>query len=135
MNAGVRPKVGLLALTLELYETLAPGLRASREAWLRQALIPALQPHADVLFEAAVFRREDIESTVARFETAGADALAGRPADVFPQPADAARPAAHATAPGHLEYAGTAGGGSVLHAGSTWSTTTVCTARRIWPAS
>ena len=75
MNAGVRPKVGLLALTLELYETLAPGLRASREAWLRQALIPALQPHADVLFEAAVFRREDIESTVARFETAGADAL------------------------------------------------------------
>ena len=28
MNAGVRPKVGLLALTLELYETLAPGLRA-----------------------------------------------------------------------------------------------------------
>ena len=42
MNAAVRPKVGLLALTLELYETLAPGLRASREAWLRQALIPAL---------------------------------------------------------------------------------------------
>ena len=75
MNAGVRPKVGLLALTLELYETLAPGLRGSREAWLRQALIPALQPHADVLFEAAVFRREDIESAVSRFEINGADVI------------------------------------------------------------
>jgi hypothetical protein len=32
MNAGARPRVGVLALTLELYETLAPGLRASREA-------------------------------------------------------------------------------------------------------
>ena len=29
-------------------------------------MIPALQPHADVLFEAAVFRREDIESAVAQ---------------------------------------------------------------------
>ena len=75
MNAGVRPKVGVLALTLELYETLAPGVRASREAWLRQALIPALAPHAEVLFDAAVFRREDIESAVARFEIDGADAI------------------------------------------------------------
>jgi L-arabinose isomerase len=75
MNAGARPRVGVLALTLELYETLAPGLRASREAWLRRTLIPALQPRADVLFEAAVFRREDIESTAARFETDGADAI------------------------------------------------------------
>ena len=35
MNPSVRPKVGLLALTLELYETLVPELRAAREAWLR----------------------------------------------------------------------------------------------------
>ncbi|MHB8973009.1 MAG: L-arabinose isomerase family protein [Pirellulaceae bacterium] len=75
MNAGVRPTVGLLALTLELYETLAPGLRGSREAWLRQALIPALQPHAEVLFETAVFRREDIESAVSRCEINGADVI------------------------------------------------------------
>jgi len=75
MNAVVRPKVGLLALTLELYESLVPELRASREAWLRRAIIPALQPHADVLFDAAVFHREDIEATVARFEAGGVDAL------------------------------------------------------------
>ncbi|NLX53847.1 MAG: hypothetical protein GXY58_01895 [Planctomycetaceae bacterium] len=75
MNTSARPKVGLLALTLELYETLTPGLRAAREAWLRQVLIPAVEPHADVLFDAAVFRRSDIESTVAGFEQAGADAL------------------------------------------------------------
>ncbi len=75
MNVRMRPKIGLLALTLELYESLAPGLRGSREAWLREALLPALQPYGDVLFEAAVFRREDIESAVSRFETAGADAV------------------------------------------------------------
>jgi hypothetical protein len=65
MNTSLRPKVGLLALTLELYETLVPELRASREAWLRRKVIPALQSHADVLFDAAVFRREDIESAAA----------------------------------------------------------------------
>ena len=70
-----RPKVGLLALTLEFYETLAPGLRASREAWVRQAVIPALQPHSDILFRSAVFRRDDIERTVAEYEAAGAEAL------------------------------------------------------------
>ena len=75
MNQTVRPKVGLLALTLELYETLQPDLRASREAWLRRAVIPALQDQADILFTRAVFRREDIEAAVAEFEAARADAL------------------------------------------------------------
>jgi len=75
MTAAIRPRVGLLALTLELYETLAPGLRAAREAWLRESLIPALTPQADVLFEAAVFRRDDIQAAVTRFESAGADAV------------------------------------------------------------
>ena len=75
MKQTVRPKVGLLALTLELYETLLPELRASREAWLRRAVIPALQRDADILFTRAVFRREDIEAAVAEFEAARADAL------------------------------------------------------------
>ena len=70
-----RPKIGLLALTLELYETLAPGLRASREAWVRREILPALEPHADVLFQAAVFRREEIEATLAGYEAAGVDGL------------------------------------------------------------
>lgn len=75
MKQTTRPKAGLLALTLELYETLLPDLRGSREAWLRRAVIPALEQEADVFFTRAVFRREDIEAAVAEFEAAGADAL------------------------------------------------------------
>jgi L-arabinose isomerase len=71
----LRPKVGLLALTLELYETLAPELRTDREEWVRREIAPALSPAAEVLFDRAVFRAEDIASAVARFEAAGADAL------------------------------------------------------------
>jgi L-arabinose isomerase len=71
----VRPKIGLLALTLELYETLLPDLRASREKWLRKTVLPGLKKQADVLFERAVFRREDIETVVAGFEATKVDAL------------------------------------------------------------
>ena len=70
-----RPKIGLLALTLELYESLLPSLRASREAWLRHTVIPALGSHTDVQFQGALFRREDIDAAVASFEAGGADAL------------------------------------------------------------
>ena len=70
-----RPKVGLLGLTLELYETLAPGLREEREAWVRRELLPALAPLADVSFPGAVFRRAEADAAVARFESEGADAL------------------------------------------------------------
>ena len=69
------PKIGLLALTLELYETLAPGLRSSREAWVRRALLPPLAADADVLFDRAVFRRDDVESKVRQFEASGIDLL------------------------------------------------------------
>jgi L-arabinose isomerase len=70
-----RPKVGLLALTLELYETLAPGLRGGREQWLRREVLPALAPVADVVFEGAVCRRQDVDQAVRRLESSGADAL------------------------------------------------------------
>ncbi len=75
MNPPLRPRVGLLGLTLEYYETLAPSLRASREDWVRRAVVPALQSQADVLFESAVFRREDIERAVTSFEAQGLDAV------------------------------------------------------------
>ena len=39
----LRPKIGLLALSLELYETLAPDLRPQREAWVRRQVLPALE--------------------------------------------------------------------------------------------
>ena len=35
-----KPRIGLLALTLELYEQLLPELRAKRERWLREAVLP-----------------------------------------------------------------------------------------------
>jgi len=73
-NTG-RPKVGLLALTLEYYETLAPELRASREAWLRCEVLPALGPLADVNFRRAAFQREEIEAVVAAYEAEGAEIL------------------------------------------------------------
>ncbi len=70
-----RPKVGLLALTLELYESLDPALRADRDRWVRESVLPALEQFADVEFDGAVFRREDVERVVGGFEAAGADAL------------------------------------------------------------
>jgi L-arabinose isomerase len=71
----LRPKVGLLALTLELYETLAPELRRNREEWVRHEIVPALSPAAEVFFDRAVFRADDVAATVAHFEAAQADAL------------------------------------------------------------
>jgi len=70
-----KPRVGLLALTLELYETLLPDLRWQRERWLREKVLPALAAEADVQFDRAVFRSEDIRAAVSAFETAGVDCL------------------------------------------------------------
>ncbi len=71
----MRPKVGLLALTLELYEALAPDLREEREQWLRRQVLPELEPLADVIFDRAVYEREEVERIVSSFETQGMDAL------------------------------------------------------------
>lgn len=71
----IRPRIGLLALTLELYETLVPDLRQERETWLRRDLVPALEAFADVAFDQAVCRREDVDAAVAGFEAKDADAL------------------------------------------------------------
>ncbi len=70
-----KPRVGLLALTLELYERLAPALRPGREQWVRNAVLPALEPAADVVFGGAAFRRADVDARVAEIEAAGCDAL------------------------------------------------------------
>jgi len=70
-----KPRVGLLALTLEFYETILPHLRAQREAWIRETVAPALEPVAEVRFERAVFRREDIDAAVRELERAGSEAI------------------------------------------------------------
>ncbi len=72
---GVRPKVGLLGLTLEFYEEAAPDLREGREAWVRREVLPALEPVADVTFGGAAFTRQAVAARVAEFEAAGCDAL------------------------------------------------------------
>ena len=70
-----RPRIGLLALTLELYETTAPKLRPGRERWLQEAVLPALALVAEVQFTRAVCRREDVDAVVAGYESSEVDAL------------------------------------------------------------
>ena len=71
----LKPKVGLLALTLELYEELAPALRGEREKWVRDRMIPAMSSFADVRFSRAASRREEIDQVVAEYEAAKVDVL------------------------------------------------------------
>lgn len=70
-----RPRVGLLGLTLGLYEDTSADLRPGRERWVREHVLPALEPTVEVLFEGAVWTRSDVERTVARYEQQNADAL------------------------------------------------------------
>ena len=70
-----KPRVGLLALTLEFYERGGPEIRQGREQWIHNAILPALADVADVSFSSACFRREDIERTVLGFEADGCDVL------------------------------------------------------------
>lgn len=63
-----RPRIGVLALTLDLYESLAPTLRTERETWVRRAVLPRLAEFADIEFEGAVFRRKDIGRVVSEYE-------------------------------------------------------------------
>lgn len=70
-----RPKVGLLGLTLEFYEALAPAIRKERDAWVRREVLPALKTQARIEFDGAVYRAEDIEGRVRAFEASGCEAI------------------------------------------------------------
>jgi L-arabinose isomerase len=70
-----KPRIGLVALTLELYEQLLPALREDRERWLRAEVLPRLGKFAEVQFDRAVYTREGIEAAVRSFEAGGVDAL------------------------------------------------------------
>lgn len=70
-----RPKVGLLGLTLEFYESRSAAIREEREAWVRRELLPALKPHARVDFAGAVYCAESIDRRVRHFEEAGCEAI------------------------------------------------------------
>ena len=51
-DTAVRPKVGLLALALERYEELAPGLREGREQWVRERVLPAAKRQLELAADA-----------------------------------------------------------------------------------
>ncbi|MGD2176054.1 MAG: hypothetical protein PVJ27_11670, partial [Candidatus Brocadiaceae bacterium] len=70
-----RPKIGLLGLTLGLYEEISPGLREGREEWVRREVVPALGEVADVSFGGACWTRKEVAARVAEFEAGGADAV------------------------------------------------------------
>jgi L-arabinose isomerase len=103
MSGTLKPKVGVLALTLELYETLAPKVRGEREEWVRRAVVPALAKEmrgswatartgcattaatateggcatsaAEVMFGGAVNSRAGVDAAVAEMEGAGVDGI------------------------------------------------------------
>ena len=70
-----KPRIGVLALTLELYETLSPGVRAGREKWLRKGALPDLAEFAEVRFDRAAFRAEDVQEIVSSYEADGIEGL------------------------------------------------------------
>ncbi len=70
-----KPKIGILALTLELYETLAPGVRENRENWLRREVVPVLSRFIDVEFQSAVFSGAGIRAEINRLEQTEVDAI------------------------------------------------------------
>ena len=74
-EGNAKPRVGLLALSLELYEELAPDVRSGRERWIREAILPRLSESADLLFDGIVFTSDAIARTVRRFENEDVDAL------------------------------------------------------------
>jgi L-arabinose isomerase len=74
-SASRKPRVGVLALTLELYERLAPELRPNREEWLQAEVLPALAAVADVRFSSVAFRRDDVDAIVAGFDAEQCDAI------------------------------------------------------------
>ena len=70
-----RLKVGLLGLTLEFYERGGGEIRQGREEFVRRRILPALADIANVRFDGAVFKREDVERRVSQFEASGVDVL------------------------------------------------------------
>jgi len=76
MNPIVKPKLGILALTLELYETLAPGVRENREQWLKNDILGSLGRFVEADFQEAVYTKDKIQAEVKRFEQMDVDAIA-----------------------------------------------------------
>jgi len=74
MAAARRPRLGLLALMLELYDQSNPELRPRQEAWAEE-LVGSLREFAEVTFPGVCSTRAAAERAVAAIREADADAL------------------------------------------------------------
>ncbi len=70
-----KPRVGLLGLTLDFYEKYDPALRLSRETFVRERIVPALAPIAEIRFDGGLFSAERVEQVIRGYESDGIDVL------------------------------------------------------------
>lgn len=67
--------MGILALTLELYESLRRTSARTCEQWLRSQVLEKLHLQADTEFRRAVYSKKSVEAEVRRLEQRKVDAL------------------------------------------------------------
>ncbi len=74
MNEPRKPRLGVLALMLEAYEPLFPGITASQERYLT-GVLNALKQTADFVFPKIALCREDIEGLVKQYNADDLDGV------------------------------------------------------------
>ena len=68
------PRIGVLALMLEAYEPIFPGITAQQTAYVREVL-DSLKSAAEFRFEALALNRGDIERMTAQYNREGLDGI------------------------------------------------------------
>ena len=76
MEMNRKPRLGVLALMLEAYEPLFPGITAQQTAYVQEVLA-SLQDTADFTFPKIALNRSDIEKLTAAYNAADLDGIEG----------------------------------------------------------
>ncbi len=74
MKAHFKPRLGVLALMLEGYEPLFPGITERQRRYVEE-LLASLAPAADFIFPRIAANREDIEALTAQYNTENLDGI------------------------------------------------------------
>lgn len=74
MNEPLKPRLGVLALMLEAYEPLFPGITESQRRYLAEVL-DSLSDTAEFVFDRIALRREDVETLTAQYNRDGLDGI------------------------------------------------------------
>ena len=74
MQAQNKPRLGVLALMLEGYEPLFPGITARQHAYVEE-VVSSLSEVAECVFPRVALGRADIEAIVAGFNAQGLDGI------------------------------------------------------------